>query len=39
MRRREFIAVFGGLLGVSLGIQLICEGAPLGYLAWQVRQS
>ena len=22
-----------------LGIQLICEGAALGYLAWQVRQS
>jgi uncharacterized membrane protein HdeD (DUF308 family) len=27
------------LLGVFLGIQLICEGAALGYLAWQVRQS
>ena len=27
------------LLGVLLGIQLICEGAALGYLAWQVRQS
>jgi uncharacterized membrane protein HdeD (DUF308 family) len=26
------------LLGVLLGIQLICEGAALGYLAWQVRQ-
>jgi uncharacterized membrane protein HdeD (DUF308 family) len=26
-------------LGVLLGIQLICEGAALGYLAWQVRQS
>jgi uncharacterized membrane protein HdeD (DUF308 family) len=25
------------LLGVLLGIQLICEGAALGYLAWQVR--
>ena len=27
------------LLGMLLGIQLICEGAALGYLAWQVRQS
>jgi uncharacterized membrane protein HdeD (DUF308 family) len=27
------------LLGVLLGIQLICEGAALGYLAWQVRHS
>jgi uncharacterized membrane protein HdeD (DUF308 family) len=27
------------LLGVLLGIQLICEGAALGYLAWQVRIS
>jgi uncharacterized membrane protein HdeD (DUF308 family) len=27
------------LLGVMLGIQLICEGAALGYLAWQVRVS
>jgi uncharacterized membrane protein HdeD (DUF308 family) len=27
------------LLGVLLGIDLICEGAALGYLAWQVRQS
>ena len=27
------------LLGVLLGIELICEGAALGYLAWQVRQS
>jgi uncharacterized membrane protein HdeD (DUF308 family) len=26
------------LLGVLLGIDLICEGAALGYLAWQVRQ-
>ena len=26
-------------LGVLLGIHLICEGAALGYLAWQVRQS
>jgi uncharacterized membrane protein HdeD (DUF308 family) len=26
-------------LGVLLGIQLICEGAALGYLAWQVRTS
>lgn len=26
------------LLGVLLGIQLICEGAALGYLAWKVRQ-
>ncbi len=27
------------LLGVLLGIQLICEGAALGYMAWRVRQS
>ena len=27
------------LLGVMLGIQLICEGAALGYLAWNVRGS
>jgi|SRR6516165_2827017 len=27
------------LLGVLLGIQLICEGAALGYLAWQVRRT
>jgi uncharacterized membrane protein HdeD (DUF308 family) len=27
------------LLGLLLGIQLICEGAALGYLAWQVRTS
>ncbi len=27
------------LLGVMLGIQLICEGAALGYLAWNVRAS
>ncbi len=27
------------LLGVMLGIQLICEGAALGYLAWNVRES
>jgi len=27
------------LLGVLLGIQLICEGAALGYLAWKVRES
>jgi len=26
------------LLGVLLGIHLICEGAALGYLAWQVRE-
>jgi uncharacterized membrane protein HdeD (DUF308 family) len=26
------------LLGVLLGIDLICEGAALGYLAWQVRE-
>ncbi|MEQ9691070.1 MAG: HdeD family acid-resistance protein, partial [Bauldia litoralis] len=26
------------LLGVLLGIQLVAEGAALGYLAWQVRQ-
>jgi uncharacterized membrane protein HdeD (DUF308 family) len=25
------------LLGVLLGIQLICEGAAIGYMAWQVR--
>jgi uncharacterized membrane protein HdeD (DUF308 family) len=27
------------LLGVLIGIQLICEGAALSSLAWQVRQS
>ena len=27
------------LLGLLLGIQLICEGAALGYLAWKVRTS
>jgi len=27
------------LLGVLLGIQLICEGAALGYLAWKVHAS
>src|SRR5262245_27829811 len=27
------------LIGVLLGIELICEGAALGYLAWQVRKS
>jgi uncharacterized membrane protein HdeD (DUF308 family) len=27
------------LLGLLLGIQLICEGAALAYLAWQVRTS
>ncbi|MCP4380495.1 MAG: HdeD family acid-resistance protein [Hyphomicrobiales bacterium] len=27
------------LLGLLLGIQLIAEGAALGYLAWQVRRS
>jgi uncharacterized membrane protein HdeD (DUF308 family) len=27
------------LLGMLLGIQLICEGAALGYLAWKVRES
>jgi uncharacterized membrane protein HdeD (DUF308 family) len=32
---REATAIW--LLGVLLGIQLICEGAALGYLAWQVR--
>jgi uncharacterized membrane protein HdeD (DUF308 family) len=26
------------LLGLLVGIQLISEGAPLGYLAWRVRQ-
>lgn len=26
------------LLGVLLGIELICEGATLGHLAWQVRR-
>jgi uncharacterized membrane protein HdeD (DUF308 family) len=25
------------LLDVLLGIQLVCEGAALGYLAWKVR--
>src|SRR5262245_48593466 len=27
------------VLGVLLGIQLICEGAALAYLAWQVRSA
>jgi uncharacterized membrane protein HdeD (DUF308 family) len=27
------------LLGVLVGIQLICEGAALSYLAWKVRAS
>lgn len=27
------------LLGILLGIELICEGAALTYLAWQVRNS
>ena len=27
------------VLGVLLGIQLICEGAALAYLAWMVRSS
>lgn len=27
------------LIGVLLGIELICEGVALGYLAWQVRKS
>jgi uncharacterized membrane protein HdeD (DUF308 family) len=27
------------LLGVLLGIQLICEGVALSSLAWQVRRS
>ena len=27
------------LIGVLLGIELICEGAALGYLAWQVRKA
>jgi uncharacterized membrane protein HdeD (DUF308 family) len=27
------------LLGALLGIELICEGAALGHLAWQVRKS
>ena len=27
------------LLGVLLGIQLICEGAAIGYMAWKVRNS
>jgi uncharacterized membrane protein HdeD (DUF308 family) len=27
------------LLGVLLGIELICEGATLGHLAWQVRRT
>jgi uncharacterized membrane protein HdeD (DUF308 family) len=26
-------------IGVLLGIELICEGVALGYLAWQVRKS
>ena len=32
-----FVALW--LLGVLLGIQLICEGTALGYLAWKVRES
>ncbi len=28
----------GWLLGLLIGIQLICEGAAPGYLAWQVRK-
>jgi len=27
------------LLGVLLGIELICEGAAISHLAWQVRKS
>jgi uncharacterized membrane protein HdeD (DUF308 family) len=27
------------LLGVLLGIELICEGAALTHLAWQARKS
>src|SRR5436190_38516 len=27
------------VLGVLLGIELICEGAALGHLAWQARKS
>jgi uncharacterized membrane protein HdeD (DUF308 family) len=27
------------LIGVLLGIELICEGVALGYLAWEVRKS
>jgi uncharacterized membrane protein HdeD (DUF308 family) len=27
------------LIGVLLGIELICEGAALGYMAWEVRKS
>ncbi|MET0346932.1 MAG: hypothetical protein ABW031_00245, partial [Methyloceanibacter sp.] len=27
------------VLGALLGIQLICEGAALAYLAWQVRSA
>jgi uncharacterized membrane protein HdeD (DUF308 family) len=27
------------VLGVLLGIQLVCEGAALAYLAWHVRTS
>jgi uncharacterized membrane protein HdeD (DUF308 family) len=27
------------VLGFLLGIQLLCEGAALTYLAWRVRES
>jgi uncharacterized membrane protein HdeD (DUF308 family) len=27
------------LLGILLGVQLICEGAAMTYLAWRVRES
>jgi len=32
-------AVAVWLLGLMIGVLLICEGAALGYLAWQVRKS
>ena len=35
--RASFSVAEFWLLRVMLGIQLICEGAALGYLAWQVR--
>jgi len=35
--RASFSVAEFWLLRVMLGIQLICEGVALGYLAWQVR--
>jgi uncharacterized membrane protein HdeD (DUF308 family) len=35
----NFTTTAAWLLGVLLGIQLICEGVALSSLAWQVRRS